>query len=229
MADFMPRSDREMIDFLNVFYPYLSSNAVPLGLTAADATVLNSQKNTFETAYTQNNGAQQTAQAARQNKDTARDAVDATVRMLVRRIQANPAVTDVQRASLGITVKDKVQTLAAGAAAATNGASRPVGIVDTSQKLRHEIRFFDEHTPTSRKKPEGATGCEIWVKIVENGGAAPKDVAECQYLATDTATPYVAEYDGMHAGKMAHYILRWLYKGGEKGPISEVVSATIVG
>jgi hypothetical protein len=231
MPDFLPGPDKNLIDFMNVFYPYFSSNAVALGFTAADAAALNAQKIAFETTYTQNLSAQQAAQAARQAKDIARDALEATVRMLARRMQANPAVTDVQRAAMGITVKDKTPTAAAGAAAATNGASRPVGIVDTSQKLRHEIRFFDENTPTSRKKPEGAVGCEIWVKIVEAGrtDGVPKDISECQYLATDTATPYVAEYEGMHAGKMAHYILRWIYKGGEKGPISEVVSATIVG
>jgi len=45
----------------------------------------------------------------------------------------------------------------------------------------------------------------------------------------DSATPYLAEYPGAQAGKMAHYLLRWASTRGEKGPWSEVTSATIVG
>lgn len=226
---YIPRADKDFIDWLNVFVPYVNANSTPLGLGGSDVSMLSGQKIALETAYTQNNAAQQAAQAARQNKDTARDCVEGTVRMLVRRIQANPAVTDAQKMAMGITVKDNTPTAAMGAAAATSGASRPIGVVDTSQRLRHEIRFMDENTPTSRAKPANAMGCEIWVKITETGAAAPKGIEECTFVALDTATPYVAEYEGAYAGKTAHYILRWAYKGGEKGPISEVVSATIVG
>lgn len=82
-----------------------------------------------------------------------------------------------------------------------------------------------ENTPTSRAKPAGAMGCEIWVKI----GTAPADPCECQFLALDTASPYVAEYPGSDAGKTAYYMLRWVSTSSEKGPWSETVAATITG
>lgn len=228
-GDFLPGSDIEMQKWAGIFSTYLTANAVALGLMAADATNITTLKTAFDTTMTSNNTAQQTAQSTRQAKDTARTTFDAAIRTVVRRIQANPAVSDAQKAALGITVKDKTPTASANSAAATSGASRPIGIVDTSQRLRHEIRFMDEKTPTSRAKPANAMGCEIWVKITDQGAAAPKGIEECTFVALDTATPYVTEYEGAQAGKMAHYLLRWSYKGGEKGPISEVVSATIVG
>jgi hypothetical protein len=92
--------------------------------------------------------------------------------------------------------------------------------------LRHVISFVDEQTPGSRAKPAGAMGCEVWVKV---GPTPPVDASECHYLATDTATPYTAEYEGADGGKIAHYMLRWVNTRGERGPWSQTVSATITG
>jgi hypothetical protein len=103
-------------------------------------------------------------------------------------------------------------------------SSRPVATIDTSQRLRHMINFSDESTPTSRAKPEGVQGCEIWVKV---DGPPPTDPDELRYLATDTRTPYVAAYDGSQAGKIAHYMVRWVSTRSETGPWSQTVSATI--
>jgi len=34
----------------------------------------------------------------------------------------------------------------------------------------------------------------------------------------DTRTPYTADWTGADAGKVAHYLLRWVNTRGEKGP-----------
>jgi phage major head subunit gpT-like protein len=70
-------------------------------------------------------------------------------------------------------------------------------------------------------------GCEIWVKVSAVGEAAPSSADELSFLSLDTASPYVAEYDGANGGKTAHYMLRWVKTSGEKGPWSETISATI--
>jgi hypothetical protein len=98
------------------------------------------------------------------------------------------------------------------------------GSVDTSQRLRHTINFVDEVTPTSRAKPDGVQGCEIWTKV---GDAPPAGPNEVHYLALDTRTPYTVEFDSGDGGKTAHYMLRWMSTRGEAGPWSQTVSATI--
>lgn len=143
------------------------------------------------------------------------------VRKLVKQLQASSEVDDAERAGLGITIPDKTATPVGGS------ATRPVGVVDTSQRLRHEIRFFDEGNPTKRGKPAGIMGCEIWVKVSPAGEAAPTNADSLTFLSMDTASPYVAEYDGANGGKTAHYMLRWLTTSGQKGPWSETISATI--
>lgn len=104
--------------------------------------------------------------------------------------------------------------------------SRPTATVDTSRRLAHVISFKDEQTPKSKAKPAGTMGAEVWVKI---GDAPPADPGELTFLALDTHSPYLAEYDGAQAGKKAHYMLRWVSTRGAKGPWSQTVSATIAG
>ncbi len=176
----------------------------------------------FDTKMSANVTAQQSAQSARQAKDASRDTLESLVRTLVKRLQVSSAVDDTERAALGITVRDKVRTAATG-----DITTRPIGVVDTSQRLRHEIRFSDEATPARRAKPAGVMGCEIWVKVAAAGEPAPTSADELRFITLDTASPYIAEYDGAEGGKTAHYMLRWVKSSGEKGPWSETVSATI--
>jgi hypothetical protein len=103
--------------------------------------------------------------------------------------------------------------------------SRPLAQVDTSQRLQHTISFVDSETPTSRAKPEGVRGCQIWYKV----GSTVGDPRELTFAATDTRSPYVLQFDGADAGKMVYYWLRWENTRGEIGPWSDVVSATIGG
>ena len=70
-------------------------------------------------------------------------------------------------------------------------------------------------------------GCEIWVKVLPAGEAAPADSSEFGFVFMDTASPHTVEYHGADGGKMAHYMLRWVKRGGRKGPWSETISATI--
>src|SRR5207302_8223959 len=128
----------------------------------------------------------------RQAKDDERDSLVALVRALVAQLQASPIVTDAQRQALGLTVRATTRT------ASPTPTSHPVATVDTSKRLQHTIAFGDEATPGSRAKPDGVSGCEIWIKI---GEPAPVDPSELKYLATDTRTPYLAEFDGADAGK----------------------------
>jgi len=82
----------------------------------------------------------------------------------------------------------------------------------------------DEQTPTSKAKPDGVRGCQIWVYI---GAVPPKSSADHHYLSTDTKTPYISHFEGEDGGKSANYMARWENTKGEVGPWSEIVSATI--
>ena len=221
MADYIPGSDTEFLAWATNFVTYATAHVVDLGITPADIAPIATGQTGFDTKLSANVTAQQAAQSARQAKDASRDTLESLIRELVRQLQASGDVDDAERAALGITIPDTIPTSAGGI------DTRPIGTVDTSQRLRHEIRFSDEATPTSRAKPAGVMGCEIWVKVAATGEAPPADPDELSFVAMDTATPYIVEYDGADGGKTAHYMLRWVKSGGEKGPWSETISATI--
>lgn len=218
MPDYIPRPDAEFNTWQDNFVTYLNHNLAALGLTAAELAPVTAAQSQWHTAYHDEVEAQAAAQAAHQSKLAARQDYEALVRPFVRRLQGDATLADSHRAGMGISVRESTHTPVGVP------ETRPVATIDTSQRLRHTINFSDELTPSRRAKPAGVLGCQIWVKI---GDPAPVDPHELDFLATDTATPYVAEYDGTAAGKTAHYWLRWANRQGETGPWSQAVSATI--
>lgn len=216
--DYLPSADADFDIWQQNFYSYVNAHLSELGLTASDLAPLTSAQTVWQNAFSANLAAQAAALGARQGKDTARDNFESLTRSFVRRVQAIPNMTDAARASMNITVpRDR--------APATAPTTRPVVSISTDQRLRHTVNFVDETTPNSKGKPDGVTGCEIWNKV----GDAPAGPSQLTYLGTDTRTPYVAEYHESDAGKVAHYMLRWINTKGETGPWSQTVSATITG
>ncbi len=219
MPDYIPSADGEFDAWQSNFVTYATANAAALGLDPlVDIPPLAAAQSTWTTDYAANTAAQAAAQAARQAKVGARSAFVDVIRPLVGVLQASADVDDTERAALGITVPDTKPTPVGPP------TSRPVAVVDTSQRLQHTIEFVDETTLTSKAKPAGVRGAQIWVKI---GDPPPVDPNELTFLGTDTRTPYLASFDGADANKVAHYMLRWESSRGETGPWSETASATI--
>ena len=228
MAGYIPDSD-ETFETWQLHFVDVLANSTPanLGVLPAELTALQTQSGAFQTLLGDFQDAQSSARSARSAKDAGRQTLEGTIRPLVRRLQASPAMTDELRVALGITVAD---TTISRPAATT--MTRPTVTVDTSGRLAHVLDFRDEATLERRAKPAGVRGCEIWVKI---GGTPPAEIAHGQdpgdmrFLALDTATPYLAAYSEADAGKTAYYLCRWIASDGTKGLWSETVEATIVG
>jgi hypothetical protein len=217
-GDFIPDSDAEFDRWLTNFTTRLNQEKHTLKLGDEDVSALEAARTAWVTSFGAWNTQREAANAARQTKDDARDEVERVVRSHARRIQADDTVPDSVRQTLGLPVHAQTRTPAPAP------TTRPVVRVDTTQRLRHTINFSDEAAANSRRRPEGVQGCEIWVKV---GDPAPSDPSELRFLALDTATPYVVEYEGADAGTVAHYMTRWVSTRGEKGPWSQTVSATI--
>ena len=219
-SDYIPNADNKFNEWIVPLSDYLTANATSLGLTTDELTPLTAGVGAWKTAYAGHQTADAAASAAQTTKDNARDALEAVVRPLVQRLQVSPGVSDQQRGEMKIPVRATSRTRV------SVPASRPMATVDTSRRLQHVIDFRDEGAPKLRGKPAGVAGCEIWEKV---GAPAPADISEMRYLATDTRTPYLAQFTGAQAGQTVTYWLRWVNTRGEKGPWSEPVTATIAG
>lgn len=218
MSDFITNaSDADLIAEAKNLQQVIAGDPASYGLTAAHATDLGAGITDMETKNDAHVTAQADAKSKTQEKDASRDDLERMIRSILRISKANGA-DESQLASFGQFTSGSYEPL--------SNPTRPIGRVDTSQRLRHTISFADEAAPDKKRKPAGTVGCEIWRKV---GGTPPTDEKECVYVALDTATPYVSEFDGEDAGKMIHYMLRWALRDGGYSPWSETVSATVAG
>jgi hypothetical protein len=220
MADYIPSGDAEFNTWQANFINNLNTNRTAFGLSTADLTAITGTQGEWTGAYDALVAARAAAEGAQQAKRDARETYEAALRSMAKRVQSSAGTTDRHRAELGLNVQQ-------GARVSTGvPTTRPVAQVDTGQRLRHTISFFDESTPNSRAKPAGAMGCEIWSKV---GDPAPTDPGQLHFLGLDTSTPYMVQFGGEDAGKTAYYMLRWVNSKGEQGPWSQTASATITG
>ena len=210
-------SDAELIDVANQAFTAMDSalGNYP-GVTQQQVDDLKSFKNLFTTDLTDHVSKQAAAKSATQAKEASRATVEAQLRIL-RNIAKAAGASAAAMAALGIPISSGT---------APSNATFPAGSVNTSQRLRHTIEWTDASALDNKRKPRGVMGCEIWVKL---DGAPPTDEKECTFLTLDAFTPYLAEYEGADAGKMAHYLIRWRMKDGSVSAWGETISATITG
>lgn len=219
MANFLTNlADTNLIDVAKQAFNAANTNLGDYpGVMQAMVDVVKDAYTAFEPKVTLHVQKQAEARVQTQVKDTKRTPLETTLRTL-RNVAKAAGASDAALAALGIP--------SGGGPNAPTIPTRPVGSVNTSQRLQHLISWRDSDSQDNKKKPRGVMGCEIWVKLE---GTPPTDENECTFVTLDSATPYLAVYDGTDGGKMAHYLLRWRMRDGSTGPWSETVSATVTG
>ena len=218
-TSFIPTGDADFNLWQSGLITIVQANATTWGILPADITSIVSQQTIWVTAFAKASNKQNRTAADVQGKGDARNAFETNLRKFIAQwLSNNTRVPNSERQRMGITVKSGSRT------AAPVPSSSPVAIIDFSNRLQHTINFTDETTQRSKAKPDGVHGCEVWAMV---GTQAPKDASEFTYLATDTATPYVATFDGEDTGKTVWYMLRWVNTRGERGPWSSTFSAIV--
>lgn len=209
-------SDSALIDVATQVITAMTPDPAVYFSSAPVVTALTTMKNGFSTDVAAHVAAQAAAKAATATKQAAREALESAIRS-IRNIAKAGGTKEAAMADLGIP---------SGSSAAPSNATVPAGAVNTSERLRHTLSWTDAAALDNKRKPRGTMGCEIWLKL---GGAPPVDENECVFLTLDAYTPYLSEYAGTDAGKMAHYMLRWRLRDGAVSAWGETVSATITG
>ncbi|MBP1640473.1 MAG: hypothetical protein H6Q17_2056 [Bacteroidetes bacterium] len=218
--DFVPRSDTKFNIWQNNLISETETNGPNWGIVSESIAPLKPLQAKWISVFTVACNKQNRTSADVQAKDDARYDFEPALRSFVAEyLTSNSKVSDADRTRLGLNVRSESRT------SSPVPDSCPVGRIDFSARQQHTIHFSDEATPTSRAKPDGVHGCEIWMKV----GEAPASVADLTYLTTDTATPYVVTFNESDAGKTAYYRLRWVNTRNERGPWSALISATIAG
>jgi hypothetical protein len=222
MPDYIPAPDDEFDTYLrDQFAPYVGANFAALGLTAADNTALQDANTAWGYAWVAYTNAQAQLNSATMDKDHKRADAVTIIRRLAQTVQQNPAITDMQKAGMGITIRKTTKT--------------PVPVpttvptltrVDTSTRAILRLFFVDSTTPDSKAKPPGVQSVEIREQI---GGTAPTDPNTMAFLAIETRAPYRADFEATDIGKTVYFAFRWLNTKGQPGPWSQIFNAVIPG
>lgn len=219
--DYIPKSVSGFNDWQKQAIAKLTENKTAWGLPEEQLTAITAQATAWDAFYPRYADKNNRSTVVVEEKNVKMSNYKKTLRtFFAEYILNNSKINDADRVSLGLSSRDRVAT------ASVPPTTQPITKVDFSVRLQHTVSFTDSKTPTSKAKPAGVHGCQIWIKV---GDEAPTSAKELQYIATDTATPYLLEFDGTDAGKTVYYWLRWVNKRGQTGPWSVPVSAMIVG
>lgn len=227
MTKTIPSNQRELQAYAQTVLAYVNANLAALGLVAADTATLSANVTASGTALGAHDTAANSARSARAAKDVAVSATEKSLRQLLRKVKANPALSDPQREGLGIGVPDRAATLTA-MATAIPAFTRPVIAVDNSRKLVHELGFREQTTPDTRAKPDGVRGVQVWMCILPKDAPTPRDNQGMTFLAEPRKLSRTVEFALADAGKYAWYLARWTDLAGNPGDWSEPESRMIV-
>lgn len=209
-------SDSELVDVATQLISAMNSDPAAYGTSPQAVATLGLLRDTFDTDVTAQNNALAASKAATATKEASRRPL----------IDAMRFHRDTAKAAGASEAQMAATSLPFGGDKVPANATVPLGAVDTRNRLQHTISWVEATTPDNKRRPRGAMGCEIYVKL---DGPPPTDEKQCTFLTVDAATPYVAAYEGSDAGKMAHYMMRWRMRDGSTNPWSETLSATITG
>lgn len=226
--NYIPRPDAEVAAWSHAYYEAVFKFYDAHGLPESELFELRDAIEAFNVAYAAHTAARAAAQAARQDKLAARATMEMHIRSITGFVQGLPVTTNPDRAAMGITLREMASTRTPAP------VSRPRAIVNAAQRLTHTLRLVDESTPTRRARPRGTLGAEVYVGLTAPGQPAHEYITgsagtpgTLRFLGLATSGSLQATFTSADAGQTAVYLSRWVSTRGEKGPWSDVTTATV--
>lgn len=217
-GSYLPNKEDQFAAFVHNFVNQLTQHPDRYHIGTERVDRVTSLMNLWDTTVTDAVAARDAARAATLRKDQSRYSLEEVVRELSRIIQADPDVTDEDRELAGLPVRKTTRT------PVPPPKTVPTGTVIGTERLQQTLTYSDASTPTRRARPDGVTGCEVWVAVAE---VAPTNPADYRFVVLSTRTPEVVTFAPEEGGRTAHYLLRWVNGKGQQGPLSAPISATI--
>lgn len=220
MRDFIPEKEADLGPWLANLTTFAADHAGELKLPADVVAAVTHAAAAFRERYAEHLLAHNAAKAARQAKDSARRSAKSSARALVRRLQAEPSVTDAQRKGLGLAIPDRIRTPLAPPATA------PLLSIHSDGAHRQRIEFLDE-AMTRRGKPQGVFAAELWLALGEQPANVEPLPESMRLIGIATRSPHLVELPPGRRGQLARWRARWINRKGQPGPWSAVAEAVV--
>lgn len=217
MADFFPKRDADLVEWLKNFSAVLSEHAEEWGIPAQAASGLAAETAAYVSAYEAAVGENGT-RALVVEKNEKRNALKANVRTIKNKhINYNDAVTDPNRERLGLSARDRKATLK------PPPVSRPVLEILPTNNRQHTGTAINQATGT-KTKPGDAYGVRYVWEIQDTPPAKADDLRHSVFRRKVSE---VFDHREEDRGKKVFYAACYENAKGEGGPWSDIVEAVI--
>ena len=218
-SDFLPKSEGNLVAFLENFNSRIFANQNSYSLTSADANALHTLTLQFTEAYTIANTAATRTASNIAIKDNTKANVVARVRQLAGAIQSNPIITDSQKLDLQLLVRKTTRTPVPAPT-----SSPMLGFIGATPG-QATLRFADQNSPARRAKPAGVRALVLWYQI---GGVMPVNVTGMTFAGNFTKNPIGLYLPDAASGQTVYYLAKWTTQSGLFGPLSTVLTAKAI-
>ncbi|MEM6552726.1 MAG: hypothetical protein AAF750_11445 [Planctomycetota bacterium] len=212
---YLPARESELVTWTHAFGSLLQEDAANYGLTEEQGAAYGVVRDAFVTAYNLANEQTTRSPANIEAKNTAKRALIAETRRLVKIIQASPVIDNDKRAALGITVPDTDPTPVPPPEDAPQ--LDIVSVVGRTVK----VRLRDAATG-KRKKPEGVATATVLSYVGED---LPADTRDWSFEGNDTRLDTDVEFGEEFTPATKVWLTAfWSNRRGESGPACAPVS-----
>jgi hypothetical protein len=207
-APYIPPTNSGFSAWLINFSTLLTAAPTTYGCTTGQATATASQNTAYQAAYTLATDPTTRTSPTVADAQAARATALAVVRPIAVSIAANPAVTNLNKVAIGVTVRKTTPT------PVPPPTTTPTLSVVGSVSLQLTLAYRDTTTPTSKAKPPGAIGIQLFVNV---GTVPATDPSQCLYYGTWTKSPNNYVYASGSIGKFATFFAQWVTRSGPGG------------
>lgn len=221
---YLPDPDAGFDNWFRNFSTLITAAPATYGLLVGDATAIATSQGLWSTAYiAATDPATRTAPAIAA-KDAQRILSTALIRPYATTISRNPAVSNDNKTAVGVNLPNTART------PVPPPATVPTLSLVQAIHFLQVLAYRDTSTPTSKAKPPGAIGLDLWRFV---GTVAGSDPTAGSPFGTITKSPTNIGYTAPDVGKTATYWGRWVTRSGpsgqaQYGPWSSPLVVTII-
>ena len=216
---YVPGNDSIFSTWAGSFVSTVGADIAAYGVSAEELTELQALEAEWNSSFTQLVDKRDAAKAATSAKDSKRQAYESMIRKLAQKMQNDPNVEEFRIIDAGLPAHSTTKT------PNPIPTTAPIAAIETCAIREHFIRFTDWESSSSRAKPRGVIGIEVWLHC---GEEVPVDDNQYQMYAVSSRMSVSVTFDAEQAGKSVYYRFRYLNSKGQTGPWSMVYSSTVV-
>ncbi len=221
---YLPGPDADFDAWITNFAALIYANPATYGLVITDATTISSAQGSWNTAYLLATTPATRTTPAIAAKDAARLQATAVIRPYATSISRNPAVSNDDKTAVGVNLPNTARTPVPPPLTVPG-----LSLVSAIHFLQ-TVAYRDTSTPTTKAKPQGAVGLDLWRTIAP---APATDPSTAQPFGIITKSPAAVGFSAGDVGKVCTYWGRWTTRSGpggmaQTGPWSAPLAVTIV-